>query len=177
MHVIATCLPDWRTLDIHESSPCTRGASYKLKREAPRYISTQFHPTVARGARHPTLGYRCEDLSAQTFADGSFDLVVTQDVFEHLPNPGGAISEIARTLRPGGFHIATIPIVRRWRPSRPRASFGLDGAVTHILPPQYHGNPVDASGALVTMDWGLRHRRISWPPLWNGYYNHEDRQS
>jgi hypothetical protein len=28
------------------------------------------------------------------------------------------------------------------------------GQITHIEEEQYHGNPVDAKGALVTFDWG-----------------------
>jgi ubiquinone/menaquinone biosynthesis C-methylase UbiE len=40
------------------------------------------------------------------FADGSFDLIVTLDVLQHLPLDGGdltALSEMRRVLRPGGY--------------------------------------------------------------------------
>lgn len=154
MHVISSCLPNWRTLDIHESSPVARGTSVKLAREAPGYLSSQYDPNVPRGAIDSVRGFRCEDLAAQTFPDESFDLVVTQDVFEHLPDPGCSIAEIARTLRPGGFHIASVPIVRKWEASRRRVSFAQDGTLTHHYPAEYHGNPVDEKGSLVTVDWG-----------------------
>jgi ubiquinone/menaquinone biosynthesis C-methylase UbiE len=45
---------------------------------------------------------------AQSFPAESFDIVVTQDVFENLFAPDRAIKEIARTLRPGGAHIMTV---------------------------------------------------------------------
>jgi SAM-dependent methyltransferase len=92
-------------------------------------------------------------LQHQTFADEVFDLVLAQDVFEHIFEPDKAIKEIARTLRPGGAFIATVPIVLKTRPSRPRAAF-LDGQIRHYLPAEYHGNPMSAEGSLVTIDWG-----------------------
>ncbi|MCC6642138.1 MAG: class I SAM-dependent methyltransferase, partial [Deltaproteobacteria bacterium] len=36
------------------------------------------------------------------FSTGSFDAVTLWDVLEHLPDPHGAVAEIARCLRPGG---------------------------------------------------------------------------
>lgn len=36
------------------------------------------------------------------FADGSFDLVVSMDVLEHIPDSNRAIDEMARVMRPGG---------------------------------------------------------------------------
>ena len=43
-------------------------------------------------------------MEKQTFADASFDLVITSDVFEHVLDPSRGFSEIARTLRPSGVH-------------------------------------------------------------------------
>jgi len=52
--------------------------------------------------------------------DESFDLVITLDVFEHVLRPAKAFAEIARTLKPGGAHIYTVPYYRgkSGRPSR-----------------------------------------------------------
>ena len=79
---------------------------------------------------------------------------VTQDVMEHILDPDAAFREIARTLRPGGAHVFTVPLVRREKPSRARAERRADGSLEHLLEPQYHGNPIDPNGSLVTMDWG-----------------------
>lgn len=144
--------PDWREMDIHESSPGWDLVSRRLAKEAKSYIATQWDTSIPFGAIHPK-GYRSEDLQAQTFADETFDLVVTQDVFEHIFEPDKAIAEIARTLKPGGAFIATVPIVLKTRPSRRRASL-VDGRIVHHLEAQYHGNPISNDGALVVMDWG-----------------------
>lgn len=151
MRVVGMLYPNWRELKIHESSPAARGASRKLKEQCASYVASQYVPPVPLGERHPD-GFICQDLEKQTFEDEAFDLVITQDVFEHLLHPDRAIREIGRTLRPGGAHIMTVPIVNKSRPSRRRASL-IDGAIVHHVEPEYHGNPV-GDGSLVTVDWG-----------------------
>lgn len=42
------------------------------------------------------------DAASMTFPDASFDVVYSQSVFEHLSDVEGAISSIARVLKPGG---------------------------------------------------------------------------
>lgn len=79
--------------------------------------------------------------------------MVTQDVFEHIFEPDRAIKEIARTLRPGGAFIATVPIILKTKPSQRRASL-VDGGIVHHLEAQYHGNPISSDGSLVVIDWG-----------------------
>ncbi len=152
IRMIQTLYPDWRKLRIHESSPGVGGASAKLARECEHYVSSHFVGSRPLGSLSPE-GHRNEDLGNQTFEDSSFDIVVTQDVFEHLFEPDRAIAEIARTLCPGGAHIMTVPIVRKASPSVRRASMAGTGIVHH-LEPEYHQNPDDPSGSLVTIDWG-----------------------
>jgi hypothetical protein len=152
--VLTLLRPNWRALSIHESSPSARGASLRLRNECREYIATQYDTSLSFGTVHPNLGYRSEDLAAQTFPNGIFDVVVTQDVFEHLFDPASAISEIGRTLKPGGIYVMTVPIVRKEQPSIRRAIMH-HGVIEHLLvPPQYHGNPINPSGSLVTVDWG-----------------------
>jgi hypothetical protein len=152
--VLTLLRPNWRELSIHESSPSDRGASLWLRNECRGYIATHYDTSLSFGTVHPDRGYRSEDLAAQTFPDDMFDVVVTQDVFEHLFDPGSAISEIGRTLKPDGIYIMTVPIVRKDQPSIRRATIN-HGVIKHLLvPPQYHGNPIDPNGSLVTVDWG-----------------------
>ena len=162
-HVLQQFFPAWRTLTIHESSPSGDSMSNLLKREAAQYIETQWDLSIPFGTVHPR-GHRSEDLQAQTFADGTIDLMIAQDVFEHVFEPDRAIAEIARTLRDGGACIITTPLVMKKGASRRRASL-VDGSVVHHLEPEYHGNPVNkegrldnsnerSHGSLVTVDWG-----------------------
>jgi SAM-dependent methyltransferase len=43
------------------------------------------------------------------FPDGSFDRVICSEVLEHIPNDVGAMTELARVLRPGGTMAITVP--------------------------------------------------------------------
>lgn len=145
--------PDWKDKVIHESSPIIRGASVRLAKECQRYIPSQLFGDTPLGQEKN--GMRCEDLGHLTFDDASIDLHVTQDVMEHIFHPEAVFREIARTLKPGGAHVFTVPIVNKHRPSQTRAVCEADDQVTHLIPPVYHGNPVDSDGALVTVDWGF----------------------
>ena len=81
--------------------------------------------------------------------------MVTQDVFEHIFDVDAAFREIRRTLRPDGAHIFTTPLVNKARPTECRASRAADGSVRHHAEPEYHGNPVDPQGSLVTWHFGF----------------------
>lgn len=150
--VLAEICPDWRVRSIHECSPGGWALSAKLKRECAGYVPSNYAPEVPAGTCHPA-GWRSEDLENQTFEDEAFDLVITQDVFEHLFHPGRAAAEIRRTLKPGGLCISTVPIADWGGQSSARASL-INGQVVYHQPAQYHGNPVGDGKALVTIDWG-----------------------
>ena len=149
VQVLGDFRPNWRDLSIHESSP--NGATHKkFKLEAKNYTPTQYFLDVKPGGFHN--GVRCEDLAEQTFGDAVFDLVITQDVLEHLQDPVASLQEISRTLRPNGIHLFTVP----WYSTqetviRARQS---ESGVEHLLPPDFHHNPVDDEGALVITEWG-----------------------
>lgn len=51
-----------------------------------------------------------QDLCDLSFADNSFDLVLCNELFEHLKDLDQAFAEIARVLRPGGRLVATCPL-------------------------------------------------------------------
>lgn len=142
--------PGWRELRIHESSP-GGPSSDKIKRECKHYIASQFFSEVPRGQFKD--GQRSEDLEALTFPDNSVDLVITQDVFEHVLRPAKAFAEIARTLSPGGAHVYTVPYYRGKKTVIRAEPDGIEG-IRHLAKPDYHGNPIDAAGSLVITEWG-----------------------
>ena len=102
--------------------------------------------TIIKGIRHENV----ENLS---FPDNTIDLIVSNDVFEHVPNPAKAFEECARVLREFGLMLATIPFHWNNDKSISRAKI-IDGQLEHILPPLYHGNPISVDGSLVFTDFG-----------------------
>ena len=146
MRAIKVFYPNFRDLDIHESSPAGRGASTRLARDCPRYSYSHYFPSTALGDIDDRTGARCESLEQLTFPDGSFDLFVTQDVLEHIFDVDATFREIARVLRPGGAHIFSVPLVNKANPSQPRATRLKGGSIVHHVEPEYHGNPVDPNG-------------------------------
>jgi SAM-dependent methyltransferase len=53
-----------------------------------------------------------QNLEALTYADQSFDIVITSDVMEHVRLDDRAHREIQRVLRPGGVYLFTVPHFR-----------------------------------------------------------------
>ena len=86
----------------------------------------------------------CIDLQNMPFDDESFDLIVTEDVLEHVWDINKALKEINRVLKNGGKHVFTVPIhentVTMSRKNKP-----LD---------VYHGDPLRPKGAKVITDFG-----------------------
>ncbi len=143
--------PDWRTSDVFEPSP-TGKASAAIGTSCPGYVTSVYRPDCEPGAL--VDGARNENLEALTLPTRSIDIVVTQDVLEHVFEPERVFAEIARVLRPGGVHIFTVPFHSDLGCTQVRARRQPDGTVVHDLEPAYHEDPFDDAGALVTVDWG-----------------------
>lgn len=143
---------NWEALLIHESSPSGGGASARLRQSCCHYVASQYYPNHPFGIM---VGeFRNEDLEHQTYADSTFDIVITQDVLEHVYDPASAFREIARTLKPGGAHIFSVPLVSKNRPTQVWATRNQNGTPNFLHEPDYHANPVDPHGSPVTMRWG-----------------------
>ena len=142
--------PDWRDQRIWELAPAGP-ASRKLRRECRRYVGSHYRPDAPMGT--VVKGNRCEDLERPTFDDGSFDIIVSSDVLEHIVDVDTAHAQIARVLDEDGIHVWTVPLHQEVMISKPRVTRAETG-LEHLLPAEYHGDPVSTAGALVTFDWG-----------------------
>lgn len=105
-------------------------------------------------------GLRNEDVQALSFDDGAFDLVISFEVMEHVPFPQRGFKELRRVLADGGTLFLTVPFSYEHKDDLVRARLEPDGTITHLEPPEYHGNPIDPeNGALCFryFGWDITH--------------------
>jgi hypothetical protein len=113
------------------------GSLHSLLAELPSLSFSEYQGPTRLGE---TLdGVRNEDMCRLTYEDGSFDLVLSSDTLEHVPDFDAALRESRRVLRPGGRHIFTVPIVASRSTTTTRAEIADDGTVVHRTEPLYHG--------------------------------------
>jgi SAM-dependent methyltransferase len=67
------------------------------------------------------------DALSLPFPDHAFDRIIAAEVLEHIPDDVGAITELARVLRPGGTMAVTVP---RWFPELINWAFSDDYHMT-----------------------------------------------
>jgi hypothetical protein len=163
-------VPGWREQTIHESSP----SDASLQRLAWNYSSSHFIEGLASGAYSEQFKTFCQDLRHTSFKNDALDVLVTQDVMEHVFEPEKAFSEIARILKPGGSHVFTIPL--HDAPTRARATLDDTGTIRHLMEPEYHGAPFEGQRALVATDWGYDLAEIikKHSGMETTVYHHED---
>ena len=89
----------------------------------------RMHPFLAQLPSLVHVEYPDEDIQSLSWPDESFDLVLTSETLEHVPDPHRALAETHRVLRPGGRHVFTVPVDQSLATSRSRQG----------LPPEHHG--------------------------------------
>lgn len=97
---------------------------------------------------------RHEDATALSFADASLAAVASFDVLEHIPNYLRALSEFSRVLARGGMLLLTAPFMLNEARTRIRAHVDESGNVCHLMPPIYHGDPINGGGVLCYQEFG-----------------------
>lgn len=132
-------LRDFRSrpeLVVHNASAA--GILFNALGKAANIIHSEYYDGVERGTFKN--GVLNQDLQALTFGDGSVDLILTEDVFEHVPDFRKGFAEVHRVLKPGGMHIFTIPY---YQDRKTRDLFRMEGGKTVLLEPiEYHGDPI-----------------------------------
>lgn len=85
-----------------------------------------------------------QDLCALTFSDASFDLVLCNELFEHVQDLELAFREIARVLKPGGRLLATCPMAFGQKASieKARHNHATGEAELIVAEAEFHGDPV-----------------------------------
>ncbi len=98
----------------------------------PGFQPSDFQPEVKPG--EVSGGVRCEDVTRLTYADETFDLVLTSETLEHVPDLQAALSEIYRVLTPGGRHVFTIPVLPGVSKTFARMTRQPDGTLKYHAP-------------------------------------------
>jgi glycosyltransferase involved in cell wall biosynthesis len=95
-------------------------AIYTMEQATPlfRWLAARYPGVVGSeylgdrvGLGHFWRGLRNEDATRLTFDDSTFDLILSFDVFEHMPDYPRAFEECWRCLRTGGRLLMTVPFV------------------------------------------------------------------
>jgi SAM-dependent methyltransferase len=115
------------------------------------------------------------DIARSQFPDGSFDFVLSNDVLEHVPELDATLLDTARILKPSGRLIAHFPFLWDTGETQVRARRTAAG-VEHILPPEYHGNPVNNSGGSLVFQlpgWDIlaRCKAAGFRDAWMWFYS------
>lgn len=126
------------------------------------YVTDPARRAVLDGyVRHITEGadtaLDVEDVTRLSFVDASQEAVLSFDVLEHVPDFRAALREFRRVLAPEGTLIFTVPFDVNRDTTLVRARVGADGAIEHLVEPEYHGDPTTSDGCLAfrTFGWDL----------------------
>lgn len=98
-------------------------------------------------------GLKSEDLCRLSYPDAAFDLVLTSESLEHVPDLDAALGEIRRVLRPGGRHVFTVPVLPGTPTTSTRTLIRPDGTLDHRATPISH--PGGDWGYPVFTEFGL----------------------
>lgn len=147
LDLVASCyLPENKELSIFAPELVTKFAR-ELSTRFPNFVGSEFIPDQEiRNQKR----LRHEDLAHLTFEDEVFDLVIANEVFEHLPKLQRSLCEIFRVLKQGGSLVATFPFATNVEKNIIKAYQRENGEIEYLTKPEYHGNPIDPEkGSLV----------------------------
>jgi len=116
-----------------------KDAFYSILRDRRTYFCSEYTKGIVPGTETAERVF-CQDIERLTFEDESFDVVISEDVFEHVRDHVKGFREVFRVLKPGGCHIFTVPCDFD---KKTVARVDVSGSEEiNILPPEYHGGPV-----------------------------------
>lgn len=128
------------------------------------------------------------DGSTMPFEDSSFDVVISTEVMEHVPDPDSYLMEVKRVLKPGGMFFFTVPFLMslhevpndyyRYTPFALEMIFKRVGFITITIKPMggYNAAMAQMLGLWVNMYlWGRKKKmmRIIAKPLIKYLYQND----
>ena len=110
-----------------------------IQREIPDAIGFEYLGDTYKEKAYGEI--RCEDICNLDFPDETFDLIVSNDVFEHVIDYEKAFGEAFRVLKPGGKMIFTVPFDGNSKETKKKAVQGEQGIIA-TEEEWYHSNPI-----------------------------------
>jgi len=125
-----------------------------LKKNYDSLTGSEFLDKQCKLGSYNKDGIRNEDATDLSFKSNSLDLVLSFDVFEHVPDFIDAFKECNRVLKDSGSMIFSVPFNPKSDTNIIRSQLKKDGSIEHLLKPQYHGDPTTKKGILCFQDFG-----------------------
>ena len=125
-----------------------------LKKRFPELVGSEYLGEKIAFGKLDDRGVRNESITKLTFKENTFDFILNFDVLEHVPEVSAGIHEIYRCLKPGGTLLLSVPFLPNSQTTSLRAKLGESGELVHLLPAQYHGDPIADAGCLCFQDFG-----------------------
>ncbi len=123
---------EWQSLtDLHLAEINNCGVLHNYLNDLPALSYSEY------GSTNPAIS--SEDLMKLSYEDNYFDIVLTSDVLEHVPDYRQALNEISRVLKPDGCFIFTVP----WLSGRKtvvKAEINSKGMVELLSKSSFHGD-------------------------------------
>jgi SAM-dependent methyltransferase len=121
--------PEIRALSVAEIN--TIDGVHSFVRVLPFFAGSDYADQSGPGQDAIT---RSEDLSQLSYKSNSFDLILTSETLEHVPDLHAALREIHRVLVPGGRHVFTVPVLPTNAKTFPRSVVLPDGTIEDRAP-------------------------------------------
>lgn len=110
------------------------GSLHNMLRSLPKYQCTEYYGPQSKYGEFVD-GIRNEDLQKLAFSGNNFDIVLSSEVFEHIPDPYQAHREVFRVFKPGGCHVFTVPFIPENFKDKNIASLNHKGEIIWISDP------------------------------------------
>ncbi len=139
MEPIGRAAPGATIVDV----PCGGGVAFRAlgPEQEVRYVAADLDPRMLRRAERRArkrslrnVEFVVADMTALPFADGEADLFLSYSGLHMVDDPGRAVREMARCLKPGGQAVGTTFLAGESR--RADRLFGLGARSGHPLPPR-----------------------------------------
>jgi SAM-dependent methyltransferase len=154
-HLFGKLFPDLASKKVYITEEVTPFFDL-LKKRIPDLVGSEyFEENSNRKVFVPQISreIRNEDLTKLTFPENEFDLVISLEVLEHIPDYKKALAELYRITKPGGYLVFSVPFLENCEKTLVRAKME-GGKVEHLLPSEYHGDPVDGESCLCFYHFG-----------------------